>query len=47
MHSGLGRIGTTTFDFRGDFDQEFNAFMTNYGNKYQLEGRNSDFDEKN
>ena len=46
-HSGLGRMGTATFDFVGDFDHDFDTFVPKYGNKYQLEGRNPDLDEKN
>ena len=46
-HSGLDRIGTATFDFVGDFDRDFDTLLRNYGNKYQLEGRNPDLDEKN
>ena len=46
-HSGLGRMGTATFDFVGDFDRDFDTFVPKYGNKYQLEGRNPDLDEKN
>ena len=45
-HSGLGRVGTATFDFVGDFDRDFDTFVPNYGNKYQLEGRNPDLDRK-
>ena len=45
-HSGLGRMGTATFDFVGDFDRDFDTFVPKYGNKYQLEGRNPDLDEK-
>ena len=46
-HSGLERMGTATFDFVGDFDRDFDTLLRNYGNKYQLEGRNPDLDEKN
>ena len=46
LHSGLEKIGTATFDFVADFDRDFYTFMANYGNKYQLEGRNPDLDEK-
>ena len=44
-HIGLGRMGTATFDFVGNFDRDFDTFVQ-YGNKYQLEGRNPDLDEK-
>ena len=47
LHSGLERMGTATFDFVGDFDRDFDTFVPKYGNKYQLEGRNPDLDEKN
>ena len=43
-HSGLKR--NETFDILGDFDRDFDTFVPNYGNKYQLEGRNPDLDEK-
>ena len=39
-------MGTATFDFVGDFDRDFDTFVPNYGNKYKLEGRNPDLDEK-
>ena len=45
-HSGLEGRGTATFDFGGDFDRYFDTFMPIFGNKYKLEGRNPDLDEK-